>query len=149
MGDLTLREALAQHRADPSCAACHARFDSFGLVFEGYGPIGERRDVDLGGRPVDASAEFPGGDEGAGLEHLRSYIREHRQQDFVDNLCRKLLAYAPGPHAHAVGRADRSRRCRTKLAADGYRFSSLVESIVTSPQFRTKRGRDDLALQGE
>ena len=35
MGDLTLRQALAQHRADPACAGCHARFDSYGLVFEG------------------------------------------------------------------------------------------------------------------
>ena len=32
---------------------------------------------------------------------------------------------------------------RAKLKADGYAFGSLVESIVTSPQFRTKRGKDD------
>jgi hypothetical protein len=32
---------------------------------------------------------------------------------------------------------------RAKLAADGYAFDSLVEVIVTSPQFRNKRGRDD------
>lgn len=29
---------------------------------------------------------------------------------------------------------------RTKLAANGYRISTLVESIATSPQFLTKRG---------
>ena len=33
---------------------------------------------------------------------------------------------------------------RAKLAADGYAFGSLVESIVTSPQFLNKRGRDDV-----
>ena len=38
LGGLTLREALAKHREVESCAACHARFDSFGLVFENYGP---------------------------------------------------------------------------------------------------------------
>ena len=59
--DLSLRESLARHRTDPQCAACHAKFDAMGLVFEGYGPIGERRDSDLAGRPVDASATFPGG----------------------------------------------------------------------------------------
>ena len=32
---------------------------------------------------------------------------------------------------------------RDRLAADGYRFGSLVEAIVTSPQFLNKRGRDD------
>ena len=31
--DLPLRDALARHRADKSCAACHERFDSMGLVF--------------------------------------------------------------------------------------------------------------------
>src|SRR5439155_11672391 len=49
--DLPLREMLVKHRENPSCAACHAKFDSFGLVFEGYGPVGERRSKDLAGRP--------------------------------------------------------------------------------------------------
>ena len=57
--DLPLRDAMARHRSDPSCASCHAKFDALGLVFEGYGPIGERRDKDLAGRPVDVSATFP------------------------------------------------------------------------------------------
>ena len=94
--DLPLRDMLARHRADASCAGCHARFDSLGLVFEGFGPVGERRDKDLAGRPIDARATFPGGSEGAGLAGLRKYIRDHRQNDFVDNLCGKLLAYGLG-----------------------------------------------------
>src|SRR5439155_19051133 len=48
LGNLTLREVLARHRENKSCATCHARFDSFGLVFEGYGPVGERREKDFG-----------------------------------------------------------------------------------------------------
>src|SRR5205814_4282290 len=94
--DLPVRQMLAQHRANPVCAACHARFDSFGLAFEGYGPVGERRDKDLAGRPVDTRAVFPGGSQGAGFEDLQAYIRAHRQKDFLDNLSRKLLAYALG-----------------------------------------------------
>src|SRR4029453_17572765 len=42
--DLPLRDVLAQHRQNPACASCHARFDSFGLAFEDYGPLGQRRD---------------------------------------------------------------------------------------------------------
>jgi folate-binding protein YgfZ len=91
-----LREVLAKHREDKTCAACHARFDSLGLVFEGYGPIGEQRDRDLGGRPVDTRATFPGGSEGAGLEGLRHYLHQSREQEFLDNLCRKLLTYGFG-----------------------------------------------------
>ncbi len=70
--DLLLRDALARHREDPMCASCHARFDSFGLAFEGYGPIGERRTEDLAGRPVDARATFPGAEqESEGFEGVR------------------------------------------------------------------------------
>ena len=36
---------------------------------------------------------------------------------------------------------------RAKLAAHGYRFSNLVETIVTSPQFLTRRVPDDPTMQ--
>ena len=45
--DLPVRDLLAKHRENKTCASCHARFDSFGLAFEGYGPVGERRTKDL------------------------------------------------------------------------------------------------------
>ncbi len=77
--DLPIREMLAQHRANPFCAACHARFDSFGLAYEGYGPIGDVRTKDLAGRPVDTAVTYPGGINGVGFEGLRDFIRDHRQ----------------------------------------------------------------------
>ena len=141
-GDLTLPQLLARHRAHPNCAGCHQRFDSIGLVFEGYGPIGERRDRDLGGRPVDPRATFPDGGEGTGLDGLRYYLSERRQDEFIENLCRKLLAYALGRGLIPSDEAT-VKTMRARLAADGYRFHALVESIVTSPQFLNKRGGDD------
>jgi len=139
--ELPLRDMLARHRSDKACAGCHARFDSMGLVFEGYGPIGERRTQDLGGRPVDDSATFPGGSAGAGVEGLRAYVRAHRQNDFTDNLSRKLLAFALG---RSLMLSDELlvEAMRAKLAANGYKFETLIESIVTSPQFRNKRGSE-------
>ena len=136
--DLPLRDILAQHRQNPSCAACHARFDSFGLAFEGYGPVGEKRSKDLAGRPVDTQAVFPGGSEGSGFEGVQNFIREHRQQDFIDNLSRKLLAYSLG-RSLLLSDEPMVERMSTRLAANGYRFSSLVETIVTSPQFVNRR----------
>jgi hypothetical protein len=134
-----LREALARHRELKSCASCHQRFDSLGLVFEGYGPVGERRAKDLGGRPVDAKATFPGGTDGDGLVGLAKYIRDSRQQDFLDNLDRKLLAYALG---RTLQLSDEKllREMKAKLTASDYRFSAAVEAIVTSPQFLNHRG---------
>jgi hypothetical protein len=113
------------------------------LVFEGYGPVGERRSADLAGRPVDASATFPGGGGGTGVEGLREYVRAHRQDDFVDNLCRKLLAYTLG-RSLMLSDDPTVKSVHTRLAGNGYRFQDLVESIVLSRQFQTKRGREPL-----
>ena len=140
-GELTLPQLLARHRDHKACAGCHQRFDSIGLVFEGYGPVGERREKDLGGRPVQNAAAFPDGSEGTGLEGLRRYLHEKREEQFVDNLCRKLLAYALGRGLIPSDKATLTAM-REKLAADGYRFGGLVEAIVTSPQFLNKRGKD-------
>ena len=144
MGQLTVREALEQHRNDPACASCHARFDSFGLVFEGYGPIGERRQRDLGGRPVDSRAAFPGGGQGTGLEGLRAYVKASRQGDFLDNLTRKLLSYALG-RTLLLSDEPTIEDLRARLAAGGHRFGDLVQSIVASPQFQTTRAGQHLA----
>ena len=139
--DLPLREVLAQHRANPACATCHARFDSLGLAFEGYGPIGEKRSRDLAGHPVETQAVFPGGIKGDGFAGVLDYIREHRQKDFTGNLSRKLLAFALG---RSLQLSDESliEQMQTKLIAGGYRFTPLVEMIVTSPQFLNKRRTD-------
>jgi hypothetical protein len=134
----SLREELARHRADKSCAGCHDRFDGLGLVFEGFGPVGERRDKDLGGRPVETKAAFPGGSEGDGLAGLRTYLRRNRQEEFVDNVCRKVLAYGLG-RSLLPSDDDKIEEMKTRLSADGHRFGTLIESVVTSPQFLNKR----------
>lgn len=143
--DLPIREMLERHRANPICAACHARFDSYGLALEGYGPIGERRSKDLAGRPVDTQASLPGGIQADGFEGLRNYIREHRQKDFIDNFSRKLLAYALG-RSPMLSDEPEVERMEAGLPANGERFTSLVDAIVTSPQFLNKR-RTELQAQ--
>lgn len=139
MGERTLRETLALHREHPSCSGCHNRIDSIGLVFESYGPIGERRELDLGGRTVDDRATFPDGSEGTGLEALRNYIALNRESDFVDNLCRKMLSYALG-RTLILSDELLIQQMKESLVANDYRFSSLVSEIVLSPQFLNKRG---------
>jgi mono/diheme cytochrome c family protein len=138
MGDLTLRMALARHRQDPACAGCHARFDSYGLVFEGYGPIGELRTHDLGGKPVDARAPFPGGSEYEGVSGLQGFIGKQRQKDFVNTIDRKLYSYALGRTLQPSDTPTLSR-IYGHVVTGNYRFDSLVESIVTSQQFRYRR----------
>ncbi|MBL8215629.1 MAG: DUF1592 domain-containing protein [Bryobacterales bacterium] len=136
--DLPLRQMLAKHRENPSCAGCHQRFDGFGLAFESYGPVGERRAKDLAGRPVDTASEFPNGSPSKGLDDLLVYIKEHREKDFIDNLCRKMLVYALG---RSLQLSDELLidELKQQFIAAGHRFSTLIESIVISPQFRNQR----------
>ena len=136
--DKPLREMLAAHRDNPACSSCHARFDGFGLAFEGYGPTGERRTKDLAGRAVETTAEFPGGKTGDGLESVREFIREHRQGDFLDNLTRMLFAYSLS-RSLQLSDEPAIEQVKGRLAANGYRFQTLVEGIVTSPQFLNRR----------
>ncbi len=140
LGELTLRETLAKHRAHTSCSGCHDRIDSIGLVFENYGPIGELRTVDLGGRPVDTQAEFPDGSQRASVAELREYIREKREADFLGNIQKKLLTFAL---TRSLQLSDQRllRDMQKASQASNYRFHSFVETIVTSPQFLNKRGR--------
>jgi hypothetical protein len=138
LGALTLPQLLARHRADKACAGCHKRFDAVGLVFEGFGPIGERRTKDLGGRVVETIATFPDGKDRTGVDGLRAYLKEKRHDDFIDNLCKKLFSYALG---RSLILSDKKSldEMKTRLTANDYRFGSLVEAIVTSPQFLNKR----------
>ncbi len=114
LGELTLPQMLARHRDDKNCAACHRRFDAVGLVFEDYGPVGERRTKDLGDRPVDTAARpFPMARTGVGFRGCAAaYLRDKRQDDFVDNLCRKLFSYALGSRPGALGQESPRRDAR-------------------------------------
>jgi len=143
--DAPLRDVLAQHRSNPVCAGCHARFDVFGLAMEGYGPVGEARTKDLAGRAVDASATFPGAFEGSGFRGVQAYIKAKRQQDFLDNISRKLLSYAL---SRTLQLSDDPvvEAMTTRMSAAGYRFGSLVETIVSSPQFLNRRAPESPRL---
>ena len=136
--DLPIRDMLARHRANPVCASCHEKFDVFGLAFEGYGPVGDLRTKDLAGRPVDTKAVFPGGIEGSGYQGIQAFIHDHRQNEYLENLSRKLLAYAIN-RSLQLSDEPLIEQMQTRLAANGYRFAELVESIVASPQFLNKR----------
>jgi hypothetical protein len=146
LGERSLRDTLAKHREHIACSGCHNRIDSMGLVFEGYGPVGERREKDLGGRDVDTLAEFPDGSQGRGLEGLRNYIQRSRQHDFLDNLCRKLLCFALG-RSLLLSDDPLVEELLARLESENYRFSTIIKTIITSQQFLEKRGDSSPIIQ--
>ena len=50
----TLRQQMAEHRSNPSCAACHDTMDPIGYAFEHFDGAGKFRDTDQG-KAIDSS----------------------------------------------------------------------------------------------
>lgn len=146
--DLPLRDVLAQHRNNPACASCHQRFDNYGLAFESYGPVGDRRTKDMAGHPVDTKVTFSNGWSGDGFQAIEQYIREHRQNDFLDNISRKFLGYALN-RSLMLSDEPVVEQMKSALSANGYKFVPMVDAIVTSEQFRSKRGPGSGDAKGE
>ena len=144
--DAPLRDVLAKHRSNPLCAGCHARFDVFGLAMEGYGPVGEARTKDLAGRAIDESATFPGGVQGSGFRGVQAYIKDKRQQDFLENISRKLLSYSLS-RSLQLSDDPLVAQMQTRMSATGYQFGSLVDTIVSSRQFLNRRRPESVQLQ--
>ena len=137
---LTMRELTERHTRDERCAHCHARMDPYGFALERYDGIGRRRDLDLGGRALDARARARDGAELDDLAGLRDYLANRRGREFVRQFCRKLLGYALG---RAVQLSDLPllEAIEADLVEHGGKVGRVVERIVTSPQFLCIRGR--------
>jgi hypothetical protein len=56
----SVRQRLATHASDPSCANCHRLIDPPGFALENYDAIGQWREEEETGAPVDASGELVG-----------------------------------------------------------------------------------------
>lgn len=138
---LSIREQLARHRADAGCAACHARIDPFGIALEGFDPIGRRRTTLREGGPIVDHETTHDGATLAGFVGLRRYLVEHRDEVFA-HFNRKLLGYALG-RAVIPGDTSLLERMNSGLPQHDYRFSFLIDTIVTSPQFLQRRVADD------
>ena len=130
---LSERELIERHSSDAACAKCHARIDPYGFALERFDAIGRLRDA------ADTRAQLMDGTQLEGLEGLRDYLANTRRSTFVRQFCRKLLGYALG---RAVRLSDEPllEEIDTALRANDYRFSTAVEAIVRSRQFREIRG---------
>ncbi len=136
--DATVRERLAAHVANPTCAACHNRLDPLGLAFEHFDAAGRWRDTE-GGKPIDARGTLPGGIQLDGAPGVKSTLIA-RSDQFVEALSAKVLTYALGRGVEPFDRpAVRQIAQRTRQNND--RLSALIESVALSETFRTCRGR--------
>jgi hypothetical protein len=139
--NLTVRQRVERHSADPRCSKCHVRIDPYGFALEGFDAIGRRREKDLGGRPIDTHAQLMDGSTFEGIDGLRRHLLTARRDAVVSQFCRKLLGYALG---RTVRLSDEPllQDMMTELARRDYRLAAAVERIVLSKQFRMIRGAE-------
>lgn len=134
----SLRQRMEQHRANPSCANCHARMDPLGFAFENFDAIGRFREKD-GKFPIDPAGELPTGEKFAGSTELKEILKT-RQNQFARCITEKLLTYALGRGLEYYDRPAVDR-ITTTLGQNGYRFSTLIVETVKSEPFRMRRGK--------
>jgi hypothetical protein len=157
-GAVTLRQQLARHRDDASCAACHRKMDPPGFALENFDIMGGWRDRYRGidetkppapglgknghpfafhfGLPVDASGELP---DGRPFRDIRDFKRLVREDDelLARNLVRQLLIYATGAPVRFSDRPE-VEKILQQAALRRYGLRTLVHAVVQSPLFSNK-----------
>jgi uncharacterized protein DUF1592/uncharacterized protein DUF1588/uncharacterized protein DUF1587/uncharacterized protein DUF1585/uncharacterized protein DUF1595 len=137
--DRSMRQQLEMHRTNPVCAACHNMMDPLGFGLENFNAVGQWRDSD-GAFPIDSSGTLPGGRKFQGPIQLEAILRA-KPDSFARCLTEKMMTYALG---RGLTEDDKLavQHIVSRVAAGGYRFSTLVLEIVNSPEFQMQGAAD-------
>jgi cytochrome c5 len=134
---LPMRERLAAHRKNAVCASCHRTIDPVGFALENFNAIGQWRNYEGEGDPIDASGALPGAGEFRGVTGLEDALLS-RPEMFTSALTEKLLVFALGRGIEYYD-APAVRTIVRDTAKDRYRFSSIILGIVKSTPFQMRR----------
>lgn len=135
---LSVRQIMEEHRANPTCATCHKVMDPLGFSLENFDAIGAWRTKEPAG-PIDASGELIDGTKVNGPAELRKALLK-RPEQFVGTFTEKLLTYALGRGLEYYD-MPAVRAIEHEAAKSNYRFSSIVMGIVTSTPFQMKQAQ--------
>jgi hypothetical protein len=135
---LTVRQLMAKHRASPACASCHAVMDPLGFALENFDATGMWRDKDrFANTVIDSAGELPDGTKINGPEDLRNALLR-RPDQFVQTFTENLMTYSMG-RIRQYYDMPTVRKIVHDAAAKDYKFSAIVQAVVKSDQFRTRR----------
>lgn len=156
-GATTIRDQLAKHRSQESCAACHRNIDPAGFALEnfdvmgafraryraingsapvkGIGHNGLRFEFCLG-QAVDPSGELPDGRKFRDVRGLKADLVSDPEL-LARNMAQQLIVYATGA---PIGFADRAQVADilNRSRASGYGIRTLIHQIVQSDLFLNK-----------
>ena len=157
-GAVTIRQQLAKHRDNPSCASCHIKMDPPGFALESFDVMGARREryravaenvkpepgFGLNGQafafhyglPVDSAGELPDGRTFRDIKEFKRLVLSD-EVSVARNLARQLVVFATGAPVRFSDRAELERILQ-RASARQYGVRTLVEEIVRSELFQTK-----------
>ncbi|MFM8579519.1 MAG: DUF1592 domain-containing protein [Planctomycetaceae bacterium] len=154
-GAKTIRDLLALHTVDVSCASCHRLFDPVGFALETFDICGGVRDryrgleegevvsgIDRAGHDyayrlstrIDSSGSLPDGRTFADIKELKVILVPEERQ-LARNLLHQFTAYATGASLRFADRAE-IEEILDACSADGYRVGDLLRGFVASRLFR-------------
>ena len=128
---LTMRDRIAVHLEDPSCASCHSITDPIGLGFENYDGVGRFR-LTENGATIDPSGEL----DGVAFTDawtLGQTIADHGS--FAECFTKTVYKYATGQLLED-GQDDLIDWHSAGFGYELYRVLPLLRDIALSPGFR-------------
>ena len=143
-GATTIREQLAKHRDDESCASCHRQMDPFGFALESFDPAGQWRSHYLAvkkgktklGFKIESEGQLPNGQHFSDVDELKQLLASQPEK-IAKGLVSHLLVYGTGGEL-----SFSDRRIVDQIVANAqnseYGFRSLLKSVVASPLFVEK-----------
>jgi hypothetical protein len=134
----TLRQQMEQHRANVSCAVCHAKLDPLGFGLENFDGVGGWRTQD-NKQPIDASGVLPGGEKFNGPAELRKVL-VGKADMFRRCFAEKLLTFGLGRGLEYYDKCALDEIVSASKANQDT-FSALVLAIVKSDPFQKRKGK--------
>ena len=153
-GATTIRDQLAKHRDNESCASCHRQIDPPGFALESFDVIGGWREnyrsrglgepVTINGRrmhyakgpKIDPSDSLPDGRRFANIDEFKQLLLADKDQ-LARSLASKLITYGTGRSPQLADQAD-VEAVIARIKPSDYGFRTLIHTIVQSPLFQTK-----------
>jgi len=138
---VSLRKQLEAHRSNPVCASCHNRMDVLGFGLENYDAIGKWRTMD-GKFPIDVGGTMPNGKSFKTAAEMRTVLMGSLPQ-VGRCLTEKIMTYALGRGMQTYDNRT-IEAINTRVAADGYKFQTLIYEVVRSLPFQSRRGEQEV-----
>ena len=157
-GATTIREILAKHQSNPTCASCHREIDPPGFALECFDPVGNHRtryrnskgvtrEINVGlrflhrdydfGLPVDASGTTANGFEFDDIRDYKKHLKRTSAEQVARHVVSLLLTFATGGEIEFVDREEVDR-ILAETEQEEYPLRSLIHLVANSQTFRNR-----------